>query len=250
MNGVCCHQEGGALHIVLDRPEKLNAVNTPMLEELTARVNDGADESVRVVTLTGAGRAFCSGGDLSGVDTKGSADAANELVGAIAALPKPVVAGVHGPAVGFGCTLALTCDLIVAARSAYFQLAFTKVGLMPDGGTSTVVLAAIGRPRAARMALLAEQVTAATAFEWGLVSHLVDDERYDAQLAELVSALEHGPTLSYQWLKRALTTAALSSLPAVQALEAEGQQFLHSTADFRNAVKAFRGRHRPEFRGR
>ncbi|HXO50648.1 MAG TPA: enoyl-CoA hydratase-related protein, partial [Mycobacterium sp.] len=168
MNGVSAKRNGTVLRLVLDRPDKLNAVDTPLLNELLARLGDAAsDDSVRVVELTGAGRAFCSGGDLTGGDTRGAVLAANEVIRAITALPKPVVAGVHGPAVGFGCPLALACDLVVAARSAFFQLAFSQVGLMPDGGASALLPASIGRARATRMALTAEKVSAAVAFEWG-----------------------------------------------------------------------------------
>lgn len=110
MNGISPTLDGGVLRIMLDRPEQLNAVATPMLEELKARLGDAADDSVRAVLLTGAGRAFCSGGDLTGGDTEGAAVAASEVVQAIAALPKPVVAGVRGAAAGFGCPLALACD--------------------------------------------------------------------------------------------------------------------------------------------
>jgi enoyl-CoA hydratase/carnithine racemase len=116
MNGISVEHDGTVLRIRLDRPEKLNAVDTPMLDELSTRLRDAAvDATVRAVLLTGAGRAFCSGGDLTGRDTAGAAEAANRVVRAITALPKPVVAGVHGAAAGFGCPLALACDLVVAA---------------------------------------------------------------------------------------------------------------------------------------
>lgn len=158
MNGISVEHDGAVLRIRLDRPEKLNAVDTPMLEELSVHIRGAeADESVRAVLLTGAGRAFCSGGDLTGGDTAGAADAANRVVRAITSLPKPVIAGVHGAAVGFGCALALACDLVVAAPASYFQLAFTRVGLMPDGGASALLPLLIGRARTARMAMAAER---------------------------------------------------------------------------------------------
>src|SRR3982074_3289346 len=172
MNGISVGQDGAVLRRGLDRAEKLNAVDTPMLDELSARLGDAAvDGTVRAVLLTGAGRAFCSGGDLTGDDTAGAAEAANRGVRAITALPKPVVAGVHGAAAGFGCPLAVACDLVVAAPSAFFQLAFSRVGLMPDGGASALLPGLIGRARTARMAMTSERVTAATAFEWGMISH-------------------------------------------------------------------------------
>lgn len=239
------------LRIRLDRPEKLNAVDTPMLDELCAQFERAAgDETVRAVLLTGAGKAFCSGGDLTGGDTGGAADAANRVVRAITALPKPVVAGVHGGAVGFGCPLALACDLVVAAPSGYFQLAFSRVGLMPDGGASALLPGLIGRARATRMAMTAEQVYAATAFDWGMISHLTgDDDDYDAVLAEVLRSVSGGPTLAFGWTKRALAAATLGELEAVQAVEAEGQLALIDTADFREGARAFRERRTPDFRG-
>jgi enoyl-CoA hydratase/carnithine racemase len=250
VNGISASRDGGILRLTLDRPDKLNAVDTPLLDQLAASFDDAAgDCSVRAVLLTGAGRAFCSGGDLRGGDTRGAAQAANDVVRAIAALPKPVVAGVHGPAVGFGCPLALACDLVVAARSAFFQVSFSQIGLMPDGGASVLLPAAIGRARAARMALTAEKISAATAFEWGMISHVVDDADYEAELAEVVRTVAAGPTQAYRWIKRALAAATLSELEPVQAIEADGQQSLINTSDFAEGVRAFRQRRAAEFRG-
>ncbi|WP_375484251.1 enoyl-CoA hydratase-related protein [uncultured Mycobacterium sp.] len=205
---------------------------------------------MRVVVLTGAGRAFCSGGDLTGGGTEDAAAVALEAVRAITALPKPVVAGVRGAAAGFGCPLALACDLVVAARSAFFQLAFTKIGLMPDGGTSALLPAAIGRARTTRMAMLAERISAPTAFEWGMISHLVDDDDYDAELHTVVQSLAGGPTMSYGWIKRALRESMLTALAVVGDIELQGQSALKDSDDFREGVKAFVKRRPPEFRGR
>src|SRR5271154_7375397 len=176
-----------------------------MRDELSAYIRVAeADESVRAVLLTGAGRAFCSGGDLAGGDTKGAAHAASRVVRAITSLPKPVVAGVHGGAVGFGCALALACDLVVAAPSAYFQLAFTRVGLMPDGGSCALLPGLIGRARTARMAMTAERISAATAFDWGMISYLTGDDDYQPVLADVLRSASDGPTLAFGWTKRAL----------------------------------------------
>ncbi|MGZ5377954.1 MAG: enoyl-CoA hydratase-related protein [Mycobacterium sp.] len=251
MNGISISRKRSALHILLNRPEKLNAVDTPMLNELAAAFGEAAqDDSVHAVLLTGAGRAFCSGGDLTGGDTQGAVRAANRVVQTIVTMPKPVVAGVHGPAVGVGCPIALACDLVVAARSAYFQLAFSRVGLMLDGGASALLPRAIGRARAARMAMTAEKVFAPTAFDWGMISHVVDDDAYQAELAALTSTLAEGPTQSYGWIKKALAAATLSDLEAVQAAEEEGQRILVTSDDFTEGVRAFRDRRNPEFRGK
>jgi enoyl-CoA hydratase len=250
VNHISVRRAGPALHLVLDRPDKLNAVNMPMLTELLERLTEAAeDRSVRAVQLTGAGRAFCSGGDLSGRDTGDAALRAAEVVRAITTIPKPVVAGVHGPAVGVGCPLAVACDLVVAARSAYFQLAFARVGLMLDGGASALLPQAIGRARAARMAMTAEKISASRAFEWGMISHVVDDDAYDTELATLTETLANGPTQAYRWIKRALAAATVGDLEAVQAIECEGQHDLRETNDFRRGVAAFRERREPDFKG-
>jgi enoyl-CoA hydratase len=250
VKGISVEHDGAVLRIRLDRPEKLNAVDTPMLDELSSRLGDAAaNDGVRAVSLTGAGRGFCSGGDLTGGDTEGAADAANRVVRAITALPKPVVAGIHGGAVGFGCALALSCDLVVAAPSAYFQLAFSRVGLMPDGGASALLPGLIGRARTARMAMTAEKVPAATAFEWGMISHLTGDDDYQSVLADVLRSVSNGPTLALGWTKRALAAATLTELAPVQAIEAEGQLALVETADFREGARAFRERRSPDFHG-
>ncbi len=250
-SGISSDRRGGVLRIVLDKAEKLNAVDTPMLIALRDSISGAAtDDSVRAIALTGAGRAFCSGGDVGGRNTAGAGVAAAEVIEAITTSPKPVVAGVHGAAVGVGCSLVLACDLAVAAESAFFQLAFAKIGLMTDGGLSVLLPAAIGRARANRMALLAEKIGAVDAFEWGMISHLTADQDYEREFDEVVEALATGPTVSYGWIKRAMAAGTLTDLAAVHEIETQGQNLLPRTEDFREGVRAFRAREKPRFQGR
>lgn len=243
MNGVTSHRDGPVLRIILDRPDRRNAVNTSMLREIGRLLDLAAhDDAIGVVVLAGRGEAFCAGGDLTGVDTDGADTAANDAVQALIALPKPVVAAVHGAAAGLGCALALACDLVVAARSAFFQLTFTRVGLMPDGGTSALLTATIGRARAARMALLAERIPADTAADWGLISHLADDAEFARTVDSVVTVLADGPTQAYGYTKHALSTATLGELGRLQDLESDGQRTLVTTDYFRRAASKFRRR--------
>ena len=175
---------------------------------------EAADEAVRAVLITGAGRGFSSGADLrAGFDPAddGMPDIHKELhdvyhpaILGIRRLPKPVVAAVNGPAVGIGCSLALACDLVMAAESAFFGLAFVNIGLMPDGGSTAFVPPAVGRARAFQMALLGERVPAAQALEWGLVNWVHPDAELLEQADSLVSRLAAGPTRSYAASKQAL----------------------------------------------
>jgi enoyl-CoA hydratase len=248
-------RDGAVLRVALDHPATLNALTTEMLTDLAVFVEGLArDDTVRVVVLTGAGKAFCSGAALGDVGSDGGPDsstvrAAERVVLAVRELGKPVVAAVNGVAAGAGCSLALACDLIIAKRSASFLLAFANVGLMPDGGATALVPAAVGRARAMRMAMLAERVTADTAAEWGLITSVVDDGAFDGAVAELVARLAAGPPLAYARLKHAINEAALDQLTAALDREFVGQDALLASKDFAEGVRAFRGRRAPRFTG-
>src|SRR5919106_1123465 len=186
---VIWEQSGGVGRITLNRPDSLNAWTAEFGRELKAVVEgEAADESVRALLVTGAGRGFSSGADLkAGFDPHpedGKPDVKKELhelyhpiIAGIRRIEKPVVAAVNGPAVGIGCSLALACDLVLAAESAFFGLAFVNIGLMPDGGSTLFVPATVGKARAFQMALLGERVDAQRALEWGLVNFVYPDER-------------------------------------------------------------------------
>jgi enoyl-CoA hydratase/carnithine racemase len=253
---VLVQRAGAALRVTFNRPECLNALTTGMLARAAQAITAaGSDPGVRVVVLTGAGQAFSSGADLA-VDADGQSagldtvDAANGLIRAVREVPRPVLAAVNGPAAGVGCSIALAADLTVAGESAYFLLAFTRVGLMLDGGATALVPAAVGHARASRMALLAEPVPARLADAWGLVSHVVSDDGFHAEVERLTTHLAHGPTAAYAWTKRALNATSLAHLERGLAIERDGQAHLFVSDDFAAGAAAFREKRPPEFTGR
>src|SRR5437764_6008891 len=201
-------QDGGVGRLTLNRPETLNAWTAQFGSELRAVVEgEAAEDSVRAVLVTGAGRGFSSGADLkAGFDPAedGMPNIRHELheiyhpaIAGLKRLPKPVVAAVNGPAVGIGCSLALACDLIMAAESAFFGLAFVNIGLMPDGGSTALVPPAVGKARAVQMALLGERIPAPQALEWGLVNWVYPDDRLMDEANQLVAGLASRATRSY-----------------------------------------------------
>jgi 2-(1,2-epoxy-1,2-dihydrophenyl)acetyl-CoA isomerase len=251
----------GAAWIELNRPDALNAWNTQLGDDLHAAVHRVAeDDEVRAVVITGAGRAFSSGADLKqGFDPTpaGHPDVHSRLtqvyhpiITTIRRMPKPVVAAVNGPAVGIGCSLALACDLILAAESSYLLLAFVNIGLVPDGGSSLFIPARAGFTRAAEMALLGEKVPAAKAFEWNLVNRVIPDAEFRAEVEALAGRLAAGPTRSYAGTKRQLNRWVFSGMDDQLGLEADIQQEMAASGDFVEGVMAFVEKRGARFSGR
>ena len=251
--------EGGVLRLVLDRPDRLNALTDAMTDGLADQLERARSRhDLRAVVIAGNGPGFCAGADI-GADADGDAidrfdvralDRANRLVRAVVGLDVPVVAAVHGVAAGVGCSLALACDLVVAAEGASFLLPFTGIGLMPDGGATATVAASVGRARAMRMALLAEPLPAPEAYAAGLVSHLVPDpDAVRATVEELVQRLLAGPPLAYAATKRAVNAATLGHLEMALERERTGQTVLLRTADAAEGMRAFSERRRPTYEG-
>jgi 2-(1,2-epoxy-1,2-dihydrophenyl)acetyl-CoA isomerase len=252
--------DGPAARILLNRPDALNAWNEQFGKDLLDAVTTVAeDESIRAVLITGAGRGFSSGADLKeqrGSDDGGLPDLSARLkeiyhpiITELREMPKPVVSAVNGPAVGIGCSLALAADLIVAAESAYFLLAFVNIGLVPDGGSTAFIPARVGYARAAEMAMLGERVPAEKALDWGLINQVVPDDQLESASTALLEKLANGPTRSYAGSKRLLNRRLYADLAGQLEAEAEAQKGQGQSSDFIEGVMAFVEKREPKFTG-
>ncbi len=254
VEGLLVDLADGVLSITIDRAESLNSVNPRVLLGIAEALERAAtDARVQVVRLGGSGRGFSSGAGIGADDTGDGHEPmetliqGNRAIQAIVNLPRPVVAVVQGPAAGIGVSLALACDLVLASEKAFFLLAFTKIGLMPDGGASALVAAAIGRTRAMKMALLAERITAADALDWGLVSAVYPADSFDAEVSAIIERLVAGPSVAYAKTKNAINGATLGGLDAALARETAGQHILLGANDLREGIRAFQDKRAPTF---
>jgi 2-(1,2-epoxy-1,2-dihydrophenyl)acetyl-CoA isomerase len=255
------YRRGAAAKIELNRPERMNAWNAELGDRLRDAVQElAADPAVRAVLVTGAGRAFSSGADIRDEQPELTEDGHPDVYKALTTryhpiitgirdMPKPVIAAVHGAAAGIGLSLALACDLIVAAESAYFLLAFVNIGLVPDGGSSLLVPTRIGFTRAAELSLLGERLPSARALDWGLINRVVPDEELAGQAEELTWRMANGPTRSYAGAKRQLNAWLYGRIADQLELEAQIQREMAGSADFAEGVAAFAARRRPSFTG-
>lgn len=249
-------EEGGVATITLNRPEVMNALNRVMRREIVAAVTR-ATASARVIVLTGAGRAFCSGQDLADPSLGESFDVGRVLaeeyepmLRAIVAAPMPVIAAVNGAAAGAGANLALAADVVIAAESAAFIQAFTRIGLIPDAGGTWVLPRTVGLARAMGAALFAEKVTARQAADWGMIWEAVADGAFEAHWRARAAALAAGPSAALARVKTALRAALANGLDAQLALEARLQGECGQTDDFREGVAAFLEKRPPRFKNR
>ena len=250
-------REGPIATLVLNRPETRNALDAELLAALASELSAvAADASVRAVILTGAGDAFCSGADLkgalgdleAGLELGSRVSAFHALIQAIVHAPKPYIAAVRGPAVGFGADLALACDLRILSHDAYLQEKFVAIGLMPDGGGSYWLPRLVGMGRALEYLLLGTRIDAALALDLGLANRVVSDEREEART--LATTLAAGPPLALAAIKAAVRESGSGSIDAALEREKAGQTALLASQDFREGVVAWSQKRAPTFSGR
>jgi 2-(1,2-epoxy-1,2-dihydrophenyl)acetyl-CoA isomerase len=247
--------------LTLNRPDRLNAFTNKMHEELRAAIEQiRAPGAARCLVITGAGRGFCAGADLS--DRQPAIDGGapdlgqsleknyNPLILSLRALEMPLVAAVNGPCAGAGMSLAMACDIVIAARSASFLQAFCNIGLVPDAGSTYFLPRLAGRARAAGMALLGEKISAETALEWGLVWKVVDDAALMAEAGTIAKKLAGGPTKGLSLIRQALDKSWSNDLATQLDVERDAQRLAGRTQDFAEGVAAFLQKRPARFQGR
>ena len=251
----------GVATLTLHRPDRLNSFTVAMHEEVQVALKQvRSDSGIRCLVLTGAGRAFCAGQDLSDRAVAPGQSARDlgmsiekfysPLVLGLRQLPLPVIAAVNGVAAGAGANIALACDLVVAARSATFIQSFAKIGLVPDSGGTWLLPKLVGNARAMGLALLGDKLTAEEAASWGLIWRYVDDEQLSTAVEKLLQQLAQAPTRGLAAIKRALDASAGNTLALQLDLERDLQRTLGESADYREGVAAFTAKRPPQFTGR
>lgn len=244
--------------ITLNRPERMNACSL----EMAAEINDalsGALDDARCLVITGAGRGFCSGADLSSRGDRSVSGGEssyialtrhyNPLMMKLARLDMPIVTAINGAAAGVGCSIGLCGDFVIAGRSGYFLQAFVNIGLVPDGGASWMLPRLVGKARATEMMMLGEKISGDKAADWGLIYKCVEDDLLQSEALALATRLANGPTVAYSVMRKNILTGLENSYAEQLLAEAEGQKIAGGTADAREGSLAFVQKRKAEFQG-
>jgi len=244
----------GVATIRLNRPDNLNSFNEQMHQELRDALTEvQTDTQCRCLLLTGTGRGFCAGQDLADLDFSNLSDTVeknyNPLIRRLCGLDMPVICAVNGVAAGAGANIALACDIVVAARSASFVQAFSKIGLVPDAGGTWSLPRVVGLPRALGLAMLGEKLSAEQAAQWGMIWQCVDDEELSGVTTALAEHLAKQPTVALAYMKKLLRQSSDNTLDEQLNLERDYQAAASKTADFKEGVDAFLNKRPPNFSG-
>lgn len=255
-------EKDGIATLTINRPQVLNGLSIHTISEMIHAVDSVRDgDTARVLLLTGAGRGFSSGADLSGgagggAGGSGPVDAGkvlethfNPLLERLMDLPIPFITAVNGPAAGAGCSFALAGDIVIAARSAYFLQAFVNIGLVPDVGSTWMLPRLVGRARAQAMMMLGEKISAAQALDWGMIYQVVDDADLMAGAQTLAARLAKGPTRAYALIRQGIRQCLDKPLTEALMVERRNQRLAGRTADFAEGVAAFLQKRPADFRG-
>ncbi len=251
--------ENGVLTITMNRPDSYNAFNNDMsFEMIDALKKAKKDEAVRVVVLTGAGKAFCSGQDLKDAQKAGPGRSLGEsvrtrynpMIKALRAIPKPVICRLNGVAAGAGCSLAIACDMIIASEKASLIEVFVNVGLVLDSGSSYFLPRLVGSQKAFELATTAQKVSAAQAMEWGMVNEVVTPEELDEAVKKRTDYYAKAPTQAIGFIKKMLHQSFESDLNHMLQLEEDYQEISGNSADYQEGVAAFVEKRKPEFKGK
>jgi len=248
-------ESDGVVKLTLNRPDKLNSFTSAMHAELKDALNKvTTSETARCLVLTGSGRGFCAGQDLSDLDLNALGDVVtdhyNPLIRTVTSLNMPVIASVNGVAAGAGANLALACDIVLAAESAKFIQSFNHVGLVPDAGGTWSLPRLIGLPRAMAIAMTGEAVPAEKAKQWGMIYQCVADDALEEETARLAQTLANQATTGLAFTKQLLRQSLDHTLEEQLKLEADFQQAASKTDDFKEGVDAFLNKRKPQFTGR
>lgn len=255
---VLYQKEGTLLRITLNRPEVYNAFDDTLSYELQDALKAAAkDEEVRVIILTGSGKAFCSGQDLkaiAGIEKRSFIDSINKrynpIIRAMRNMPKPIICRLNGVAAGAGCSLALACDLIIASETAVLVEAFVNIGLVLDSGSSYFLPRLVGSTRAFEIATMAPKITGQQAFDWGIANRVTSPENLDNVVNEIGNYYANAPTKAIGLMKKMLNKSTSSDMETILEYEAYCQEIAGNSEDNKEGVTAFIEKRKPEFKGK